>query len=328
MRIGLVLPDITEYYLKLARQIGVTDIVTTLRGPKGQEPVWDFHALVIQRQRIEDAGLQWSVIESLHIPDTVKLGLPGRDEHIENWCRSLRNIGAAGIPIICYNWMAVFPWLRTSFTKRVRGDALATSYRHALIEKGPLTEYGHVPEEQLWQSLEYFLRAVVPVAEEAGVKLAIHPDDPPLSPIRGIARILTHPDAFQRVIDLVPSPANGITFCQGCFAEMGADIPTTIEHFGKQGKIFFAHFRNLRGTAEDFYETFHDDGDTDMFAAMQAYYRIGFEGPMRPDHVPALEGDPTADRPGYSLWGRFYAVGYMKGLIEAVEKTMGIKPQA
>lgn len=326
MRIGLVLPEITESYLKLARQIGADDIVTTLRGAPGREPVWAFRPLMVQRQRIEEAGLRWSVIESLPLSDTVKLGLPGRDEEIENWQRSLRNIGAAGIPIICYNWMAVFPWLRTSFTTRVRGGALATSYRHELMQRGPLTEHGHVSEEQLWDSLAYFLKAVVPVAEKAGVNLAIHPDDPPLSPICGIGRILTHPDAFQRVIDLVPSPANGITFCQGCFAEMGADIPATIERFGRQGKLFFAHFRNLRGTATDFSEAFHDDGDTDMFAAMQAYYRVGFAGPMRPDHVPALEGEPN-DHPGYSLWGRFFAVGYMRGLIEGVEKTLGTTSQ-
>lgn len=319
MRIGIVLPDITESYLKLARQIGCSDIVTTLKGEAGKQAVWGYRELVVQRQRIEEAGLRWSVVESQQPPDVIKLGLPGRDEAIDLWCQSLRNIGAAGIPIMCYNWMPVLSWLRTSFTTRVRGDALATSYKHALMENAPLTWAGVVPEERLWESLEYFLRAAVPVAEEAGVQLAIHPDDPPISPICGIGRILTHPDAFQRVIDLVPSPMNGITFCQGCFAEMGADIPAEIERFGRQDKLFFAHFRNLRGTAADFSEMFHDDGDTDMYAAMQAYYRAGFEGPMRPDHVPALEGEPN-DRPGYSLWGRFYAVGYMKGLIEAVEK--------
>ncbi|NLT73706.1 MAG: mannonate dehydratase [Chloroflexi bacterium] len=320
MRIGVVLPEITESYLKLARQIGCTDIVTTLRGPAGGEPVWGFRDLLIQRQRIEEAGLTWSVIESLPMPDCIKLGLDGRDEAIERYIASVRNIGAAGIPIMCYNWMAVLPWLRTSYTTRVRGDALATSYKHALMERAPLTWAGQVQEEQLWSALAYFLQAVVPVAQEAGVRLAIHPDDPPVSPIAGIGRILTHPDAFQRVIDLVPSPSSGITFCQGCFAEMGADIPATIERFGRQDRMFFAHFRNVRGTARDFSEAFHDDGDTDMFAAMQAYYRIGFQGPMRPDHVPALEGEPN-DRPGYSLWGRFYAIGYMRGLMEAVEKT-------
>jgi len=321
MRIGMVLPDLSDSYLKLARQMGVTDIVAVLPPRYRTGPVWEFMPLLALKEKIEDAGLHWTVIESLPISDRIKLGLPGRDEDIENWCKSLRNIGAAGIPIMCYNWMAVFNWLRTSFTTRVRGDALATSYDHKLMEKAPLTEAGVVTEEQLWESLEYFLKAVVPVAEEVNVKLAMHPDDPPLSPIRGVARIMINPENFQRLIDLVPSPVNGITFCQGCFAEMGVNIPETIKHFGRQGKIFFAHFRNLSGTAENFREMFHDDGDTDMFAAMKAYYEVGFEGPMRPDHVPTMEGDDNT-RPGYSLLGRLFAVGYMKGLIEAVEKTM------
>jgi mannonate dehydratase len=319
IKIAMVLPELSESRLKLARQIGVESIVTMLPEDQRQGPVWEFLPLVALRKKLEDAGLGWSVIESMPISDRVKLGLAGRDEDIDYWITSLRNIGAASIPIVCYNWMAGFGGLRTSFTTRVRGDALATSYDHALMERAPLTPYGEVPQEQLWDALGYFLRAVVPVAEEAGVKLALHPDDPPLSPIRGMGRILISPEAFQRVIDLVPSPANGLTFCQGCFAEMGANLPATIRHFGRQGRIFFVHFRNLEGTATHFQEMFHDDGQIDMLAAMRAYQEIGFDGPMRPDHVPTLEGDDNS-RPGYSLWGRLYAVGYMRGLIEAVEK--------
>ena len=320
MRIGLVIPGLNESNLKLARQIGVSDIVSGMPEARLPGPVWEFRPLLIKRQQIEDAGLVWSVIESMPISNRVKLGQAGRDEDIANWITSLRAIGAAGIPIICYNWMAMFGWLRTSMTTRVRGDALATSYDHELMQRGPLTEAGVVPEEVLWASLAYFLKAVVPVAEEVGVNLAMHPDDPPLSPIRGVGRIMTSPENFQRMIDLVPSPNNGITFCQGCFSEMGIDIPATIKHFGGQKKLFFSHFRNLHGTAKKFVEMFHDDGDTDMFAAMQAYYDAGFAGPMRPDHVPTLEGDDNT-RAGYSLMGRLFAVGYMKGLIEAVEKT-------
>jgi mannonate dehydratase len=319
MRIGLVLPGLTETNLKLARQIGASDIVSGVPREALQDGVYQFQPIVIHKKLIEDAGLTWSVIESMPISDRVKLGLEGRDEEIERWMQSLRNVGAAGVPIICYNWMAAFGWLRTSMTTRVRGDALATSYEHAVMQQGPLTEYGEVPESQLWDALDYFLRAVVPVAEEAGVNLAMHPDDPPLSPIRGMGRIMTSPENFQRMIDLVPSPVNGITFCQGCFSEMGIDVPHWIRHFGAQKKLFFVHFRNLRGTAEHFTEMFHDDGDTDMWAAMNAYYDVGFPGPMRPDHVPTLEGEEN--RSGYSLMGRLFAVGYMKGLIEAVEKT-------
>ncbi len=321
MRFGIVLPNLEEGTLRLARQIGVSDIVTSLsENDGGGYGVWDFQRLLVLQRKIADAGLCWSVIESMPITDRVKLGLPGRDEDIDNWRKSLRNVGAAGIPIICYNWMAAFGWLRTSFTTRVRGGALATSYDHALMQRGPMSPYGVVPEDQLWEALEYFLKAVLPVAEEVGVKLAAHPDDPPLSPIRGMGRILTSPEAFQRMFNRVPSPANGLTFCQGCFAEMGVDVCAEIHRFGAQGKLFFAHFRNLRGLATNFTEAFHDDGDTDMFAAMRAYYDVGFEGPMRPDHVPTLEGDTNA-RPGYSLWGRLYAIGYMRGLCEAIEKT-------
>ncbi len=319
MRIGLVLRDLDESKMRLARQIGASDIVHGIPQEALEDGVYQFQPLLLFKKRIEDAGLTWSVIESMRISNTVKLGLDGRDQEIDLWMRSLRNVGAVGVPILCYNWMAGFGWTRTSLTTRVRGDALATSYDHATFQRGPMTEFGEVPESQLWEALEYFLQAVVPVAEEVGVNLAMHPDDPPLSPIRGMGRIMTSPQAFQRLIDLVPSPVNGITFCQGCFAEMGIDVPTWIRHFGAQKKLFFSHFRNLRGTAEHFTEQFHDDGDTDMWAAMNAYYDIGFEGPMRPDHVPTMEGEDNLS--GYSLLGRLFAVGYMKGLIEAVEKT-------
>ena len=152
------------------------------------------------------------------------------------------------------------------------------------------------------------------------MQLAMHPDDPPISPIAGVGRIMTNIENFQRMIDLVPSPINGITFCQGCFSEMGVDIPNAIKHFGAQKKLFFAHFRNLRGVAENFCETFHDGGDTDMYEAMKAYYEIGFEGPMRPDHAPTMEGEENS-RPGYALLGKLFAVGYMKGLLEGVKKA-------
>ena len=174
-----------------------------------------------------------------------------------------------------------------------------------------------VTEEQLWENLQYFLERVVPVAEEANVKLAMHPDDPPLSPIRGVGRIMRSIENYQRLIDLVPSPVNGIALCQGNFTLMTDDLPGVIRHFGEQDKIFFVHFRDVRGTPEKFVETFHDDGKTDMLACMRAYRDIGFEGVLRPDHVPTMEGDDN-DRPGYSSIGRLFAIGYIKGLREAV----------
>jgi mannonate dehydratase len=305
--------------------MGATDAVAG-RPPEDEGPVWSLESILALKKRIESFGLTYSVVELIPIPDRVKLGAPGRDEDIDHFCRSIRNLGRAGIPILAYNWMAGMTWFRTSVATPVRGGAFSTAYDHRQMQQLPLTELGEVAEERLWAGLEYFLRAVVPVAEEANVKLAIHPDDPPVSPVRGVGRILTSPPALQRVIDVVPSDFNGLTFCQGCFCEMGVDVPENVRHFGAQKKIFFAHFRNLRGTAEEFVETFHDDGQLDMFAAMKAYHDAGFDGPMRPDHAPTMEGESN-DRPGYGLQGRMLAVGYMKGLLEAIEKLdSGRKP--
>ena len=161
------------------------------------------------------------------------------------------------------------------------------------------------------------MRRVLPVAERANVKLAMHPDDPPLSPIRGIGRIMRSVENFQRLLGLAPSPMNGITMCQGNFTLMTDDLPAAIRQFGKQGKIFFVHFRDVSGTPEKFNETFHDDGKTNMLECMKAYKEIGFEGVLRPDHVPTMEGDSN-EHAGYSHIGRLFAIGYIKGLRQAV----------
>jgi mannonate dehydratase len=320
IRIGFM-SNTSDSQLRFIQQMGVTDVVTSLRAEERGD-VWGFEPMLRLRKKVEDAGLTLSVFEGIPVPDRAKLGLPGRDEDIDNYCESLRNMGRAGIPVVCYNWMVAFGWLRTSTTTPVRGGAVATTYDHEEMQRGPLTEHGEVGEDLLWKALEYFLKAVVPVAEESGVKLAMHPCDPPLSPIRGIGRIMTSPENFQRLIDLVPSPNNGLTFCQGCFTEMGVDIAATIHDFGKQGKIFFSHFRNLNGTAAKFTEQFHDDGQQDMYVAMKAYYDAGVEGSIRPDHAPTMEGDDNS-HPGYALQGRLLAVGYMRGLMEAIEKAGG-----
>jgi len=316
MKLALVLRPFSEENLAVAKQMGVTDIVTTLPTEGRSGRVWPYEAIVCNKQRIADAGLEWSVVESVPISDNVKLGKEGRDAEIDDYCQTILNLGAAGVSIMCWNWMAVFGWMRTSFTTRTRGNALSSSYDHKLMENAPLTEHGEVSQDQLWETLEYFLKKVIPVAEEAKVRQGIHPDDPPLSPIRGISRIVNSIENYDRILSLYPSEYHGVTFCQGNFTAMGADIPSALKHFGKD-RIPFAHFRDLHGKVPTFAESFHDDGDTDMAQALKAYIDIGFEGPIRPDHTPTFAIDEN-ETGGYNILGRLFAVGYMRGLIDGL----------
>ena len=247
--------------------------------------------------------------------EKIKLGLPGRDDEIEVVCAMLRNMGELGIPVWCSMWMPILGVMRTSFELPTRAGARVSGFDHAQLEDESLTEYGVVCEDEQWDNLRYFLERTVPTAETAGVKMAMHPDDPPLSPIRGVARIMSNLDNYQRLVDLVPSEANGIALCQGNFALMTDDLPAAIRHFGNQGKIHFVHFRDVRGTPENFTEAFHDDGQTDLAECMRAYRDIGYEGVLRPDHYPKMGDEDYVDEHGMA---RLFAVGYLKGLRESV----------
>jgi mannonate dehydratase len=306
----------------LSKQCGIDHAVGGLPFNEpfnGSDSACDYLPLLRMKQRYEDAGFKLEVIESRPPLNLAKRGLPGRDAEIDETCKLIENMGRLGIPVWCYEWMTDFNWMRTATTTPSRGGSVVTSYDHALMEHAPNTELGPISEEELWVNLEYFLKRVIPVAEKAGVKLAMHPDDPPRSPIRGVGRIMRTVDNYQRLIDMIPSPVNGVTLCQGNFTLMTDDLPSVIRHFGKQNKIFFVHFRDVRGTKDKFEETWHDDGKTDMTACMQAYKDIGFEGVLRPDHVPTVAGDSN-ENAGYSAFGRLYAIGYIRGLREVVYK--------
>lgn len=317
IQIAEMLPPVHSTLWDLAAQCGVTHAVGALDfdGHYGAAPPWSYTSLLRVKNAYEDRGFELAVIESRPPLTKAKLGLPGRDEEIDAVCELIDGMGRLGIPVWCYEWMPVMNWLRTSTTIRSRGGALVSGYDHSQMLNAPLTEYGEVSETQLWESLHYFLERVLPVAEAAKVKLAMHPDDPPLSPVRGLGRIMRSVENFQRLLDLAPSPMNGIALCQGNFALMTDDLPAAIRHFCD--KIFFVHMRDVAGTAERFEETFHDAGQTDMIACMRAYRDIGFGGVLRPDHVPTMAGDSNSQA-GYSAIGRLFALGYIKGIREAV----------
>jgi mannonate dehydratase len=317
-----ILPNTPSVVWDLAKQVGVTHAVTGVPLDDAGQPTPDLDALARVQARFREAGIELAVLETAFPwAQHAKFGGPEAGAEIERCCELIRNMGRLGIPVACWNWMAVFNWTRTALDIPTRGGALVTGYDHAAMADAPLTEAGVVPEERLWANLATFMRAVVPVAEEAGVKLALHPDDPPISPIRGVGRILTSPEAMARALDLVPSPANGLTFCQGSFATMNADVPAEIARFAARGALHFVHFRDVRGTPARFQETFHDDGQTDMWAAMGAYRAHGFRGPLRPDHVPTMAGEGNGE-PGYEVLGRLFAIGYIAGLAEGVRNAV------
>jgi mannonate dehydratase len=308
---------------KLAKQAGVDWAVGGLpfgEAFNGADAPWDYLPLLRMKQRYESGGFKLAVIEARPPLNNAKRGLPGRDEEIATVCTLIENMGRLGIPVWCYEWMTDFNWLRTNTMTPSRGGSVVTSFDYALVQDAPPTELGPIGEDELWRNLEYFLKKVIPVAEKWNVKLAMHPDDPPLSPIRGVGRIMRSVENYQRLLDMLPSPMNGITMCQGNFTLMTDDLPGVIRDFGRQGKIFFVHFRDVEGTPEKFQETWHDAGKTDMLACLKAYKDIGFEGVLRPDHVPTVEGDSN-ENAGYSSFGRLYAIGYIRGLRQAVYAT-------
>ncbi len=304
----------------MVKQCGVDKAVGALDfryegATRKEEMPWGLLTLARVKEAFAAEQLSLEVIESRPPMDRIKRGLAGRDAEIEIVMDLIRNMGELGIPVWCYEWMPYLNWVRTSETTPGRGGAQVTGFDLDPI-RNLTTEAGTISEEALWANLAYFLDCVLPVAEEAGVKLAMHPDDPPLSPLAGMGRIMRSVENFQKLVDLHPSPMNGICLCQGNFALMTDDIPGAIRQFALQNRLFFVHFRDVRGTPQKFVETFHDNGQTDMLACMKAYREVGYEGVLRPDHVPTMAGDDN-DRPGYSRIGRLYALGYIQGLREA-----------
>lgn len=270
---------------------------------------------------VEQNGLRVGVVEGYLPMESIKRGNDGRTRDLKAMKTLVREMGKRGIGVLCYHFMPTTDWLRTRFDVQERGGALVSEFNLREAEKawsGPAFKTAgraeKIAADTLWGNLEVFLKEIVPVAEDSGVYLAMHPDDPPIPSMQGMARIMSSVESFDRLVELVPSKHNGICFCQGCFAAMGVDIPATIRRLGKH--IRYVHFRDVRGGPTHFVETFHDNGPTNMPEAMAAYHEIGFRGPVREDHVPQMVGEVQGE-PGYTMLGRLFAYGYIRALIQA-----------
>ena len=332
--------------LEYIRQIPkVTGIVSALYDvPVGD--IWPKDKISKLKKTIEAVGLNFSVIESIPVHEDIKLGRPNRDDLIDNYCQSIKNMGSLGIKILCYNFMPVFDWFRTNLAMENPDGSKCLSYVHKKLnninpKKGSLElpgwathytkkelnelldAYSEINEEDLWSNLEYFLKRVVPIAEESGVKLGIHPDDPPW-PIFGLPRIITNEKALDRVIKIVNSTSNGITFCSASLSlNSNINLATCVRKYGEMDRIPFAHCRNIKKTGKfDFHESEHptEFGDVNMYEVIKAYIEIGFKGAMRPDHGRVIWGE--SGRPGYGLYDRALGAIYLIGLWEGIEKSI------
>ncbi len=333
MRIGFnFLPGLFDTslddFLTFAAQYGATDVVlqsSTDRESKGRwsavpgEERWELNDLVNLRKQVESHGLHLEALENVpgNFYDQVILGGPKRDEQIENMIYTVRNIARAGIPIFGYNWMPSSVWRDEQLAPH-RGGSQVTSYDHAQHKDAPLTHGREYSRDGLWENLEHWIRIITPVAEGEGIRIGIHPDDPPVDAVGGIPRLLNSFDAYKQLTEIVDSPSNAIEFCQGTFSEMedaaGEGIYEMIRYFGERGKILYVHFRNVSNPVPSFREEFINTGHVDMVRAIRLYREIGFDGVLVNDHVPHTIGDTE-----WGHRGRAYANGYIQALLDVID---------
>lgn len=316
MKLASVLTPLSDENLTLAAQCGVDQIVVRYPGP-------DLTEFDRMQQRIRSFGMEIGVVEGYLPIDRIKLGTDDGTD-LRAMKALIRHLSDLDIRLVCYNFMAGTDWIRTSVDTLERGGSKVTAFRLADLDKARIPgrpafradlEPG-AKRPELWKNLQNFLEEIIPVAEDAGVVMAMHPDDPPLPQLLGNDRIMHDVAGFERLVEIVKSPSNKIAFCQGSFSEMGIDIPATIRRLGSN--IAYVHYRDVVGTADDFRESWQDNGQTDMAEAMRAYREVGFSGPMRPDHVPQMIGEDDGE-PGYTMLGRLFAFGYIRGMMHATE---------
>ena len=305
----------TPEFLKFGQQYGATDILLNRADLPVANGRWELQDLVKLRLMVESYGMNLTALENVpnNFYDHVMLNGPKRDEQIENMIFTIRNIAKSGIPIFGYNWMPSQVW-RTE-PKLIRGDAVATAFDDSVAQKMPFTHGREYTDEEVWDNLEYWIKIITPIAEEEGIRLGIHPCDPPVPKLGGVPMILRSFDSYKRLIEIYPSDSNAIEFCQGTFSEMNEDIYEMIRYFGERKKILYVHFRNVSGQVPKFHEEFVNTGYVDMYKAMKIYHEVGFDGFFIDDHVPRTFQDTH-----WGHRGRAFANGYIQAMIEAVQK--------
>lgn len=333
-------PISLEYIKQIPNMKGIVTAIYDI--PVGE--VWDIERIKELKEKVNDLDMELAVIESVPVHEDIKMGLDTRGVYIENYKKTIKNLGECGIETICYNFMPIFDWTRSDLNHMNKDGSTSLIFDEKAVEKmdptklslpgwdesytpdemKKLMKYYHgLTHEDLWDNLKYFLEEIIPVAEKAGVKMAIHPDDPPFD-IFGIPRIITNYENVNRFLNLVDSPSNGLTLCTGSLGCVTTnDILEMIDEFGaKRNKIFFAHLRNVKnyGTTS-FNETSHSSnyGDLDFYEIVKAYVEYGFDMYYRPDHGRMIWGE--TGKPGYGLYDRALGASYIEGLKEAIEKA-------
>jgi len=322
----------TEERLRYVKQLGCDDVLLNMYAvddpdyehmPDDEEPPlsgdgeWSVDELRALRERVESHGVRLNAIENVPISfyEDVMVGGPKRDEQLAKLETTIRNVGEAGIPIFGYHWAPAGVW-RTGWTT-TRGGAEVSEFDASELGD-ELTHGREYTEEELWENYEYFLEEIVPVAEEAGVKICAHPSDPPMERIGGMPQLLRNFENFQRAMDLVPSDNHGLELCLGCWSQMGEPLEEVIRYFGEREEIFYVHFRDVSGTVPSFHEDFVDCGNYDEWEVLQLLEEVGFSGMMIPDHTPHLQDDTD-----WEHRGRAFTVGYLRGMLKAMNAETG-----
>ena len=340
MAMRISLGHVDEYddtVAAFAHQLGLSSVqLHTPSNLPGVEGYWSVAELQALRDACDDAGLAIEGLENVPAAQFWKIqrGVPGRDEQIENYQRTIRNLAEVGITLLGYHFMPTYVW-RTEMGGTGRGGARVTSFDLADVRRGnALAAYKLTPAEPIdepldadtmWANHQYFLDAVLPVAEAEGVRLALHPDDPPVGePLGGAARIFTSPAALVEASRRANSPAWALNFCVGTVSEMAGaqSVDAVIDTLGAAGRIAYVHFRDVRGTVPRFTECFLGEGNLDPARVIRRLADVGFDGFIIDDHVPAMIGDVATwgdtSAQAYCSRGRAHAIGYLQGVFRAL----------